>query len=169
MIKNRAVTGFPFLLINKTTGAAVTTGIPSGYVTIDGGAQTPLSGSCAHEGNGQWTIDITASEMNGDLIGLLFTHVDAIPVSFTIATTGVLPSLGPGAIAWTYILVTSLGAPIADADIWVTTDSAGSNIIASGRTDQNGQVTFYLDAGTIYVWAQKTGMNFTNPDAEVVS
>jgi hypothetical protein len=76
---------------------------------------------------------------------------------------------GIGAIAWTYTLATSLGAPIADADIWVTTDSAGSNIIASGRTDQNGQVTFYLDAGTVYVWAQKTGMNFTNPDAEVVS
>ena len=45
----------------------------------------------------------------------------------------------------------------------------GANVLASGTTDQNGQVTFYLDAGTVYVFRQKTGWNFTNPDTEVVS
>jgi hypothetical protein len=53
--------------------------------------------------------------------------------------------------------------------MWVTTDEAGNNVIASGRTDSYGNVTFYLDAGTVYIWGQKDGYNFTNPDTEVVS
>jgi len=30
-------------------------------------------------------------------------------------------------------------------------------------------VTFYLDTGTVYVWRQKSGWNFTNPDTETVA
>jgi hypothetical protein len=59
--------------------------------------------------------------------------------------------------------------PIADAYVWVTTDIAGNNVIASNRTDQYGVVTFYLDAGTVYVWRKKSGENFINPDVKVVS
>jgi hypothetical protein len=77
---------------------------------------------------------------------------------------------GSGAIAWNYTLTRSdNGQPIADADIWVATDALGVNVIASGRTDQNGVVTFYLDAGQIFIFRQKSGFNFTNPDQEVVS
>jgi len=75
--------------------------------------------------------------------------------------------LGAGAITWTYTL-TVAGQPLADAQVWVTTDLAGANIIASGTTNQNGVVTFYLDAGTVYVWCAKSGYSFTNPDTEVV-
>ena len=79
-------------------------------------------------------------------------------------------TLGAGAITWTYSVTNSVtGLPIADVNVWVTTDVAGSNVIASGNTNQNGIVTFYLDAGTIYVWCQKTGYDLTNPDTEVVS
>jgi hypothetical protein len=77
---------------------------------------------------------------------------------------------GGGAISWVYTLTeTGTGAPIADADVWATTDSAGTNVVASGRTDVNGEVTFLLDAGTYYIWRQKSGWNFINPDTEVVS
>ena len=78
-------------------------------------------------------------------------------------------TVGSGAIEWTYTLTTSVGTPIGDADVWVTSDEAGTHILASGRTDQFGVVTFHLDAGTVYVWSQKTGYNFSNPDTEVVS
>jgi hypothetical protein len=79
-------------------------------------------------------------------------------------------ALGAGAVLWTYSLTRSdNGLPIADADVWITTDLAGQNVIASGRTDQNGVVTFHLDAGTVYVWRQKSGFAFANPDTEVVS
>ena len=75
-----------------------------------------------------------------------------------------------GAIEWTYTLTNSVGgAAIADADIWVTSDIGGTSVIASGKTNQSGVVTFYLDAGTVYVWRQKSGFDFTNPDQETVS
>jgi hypothetical protein len=75
-----------------------------------------------------------------------------------------------GAITWTYNVTNQVsGQPIADVDVWVTTDVAGVNVIANGKTDQNGNITFYLDAGTVYVWSQKTGFNFDNPDTEVIS
>lgn len=168
MIKNRAIYGFPFLLINKSDGSPVTTGTPSGYVTLDDGDQAALTGSFAHKGNGQWAVDeITAAEMNGDVIGLLFMHDDAISVHYAIKTSE--PSAGTGSIAWTYTLTEPPAIPIADAEVWITTDIGGANIIASGRTDQYGAVTFYLNAGTVYVWCRKSGYTFTNPDTEVVS
>jgi hypothetical protein len=82
----------------------------------------------------------------------------------------VLNPLGPGATAVTYTLTNANnGQPIADADIWVTTDAAGTNTVATGTTDSLGQVTFYLDSGvTYYVWRQKDGWNFDNPDVEIV-
>ena len=77
---------------------------------------------------------------------------------------------GGGAIKWTYTLTDAdTGAPIDGAEVWVTSDSAGLYVIASGTTDDDGVVTFYLDAGTVYVWRKKAGYNFTNPDQETVS
>ena len=77
---------------------------------------------------------------------------------------------GAGAITFTYTLTSSVDStPVADADVWVTSDLAGSNVLASGTTDASGEVVFYLDAGTVYVWAQKSGWNFTNPDTETVA
>ena len=79
-------------------------------------------------------------------------------------------AFGSGSIEWEYTLTSSVGGtPIADADIWVTTDSAGANVVASGKTDAFGKMTFFLDAGTYYVWRQKSGFNFDNPDVETVS
>ena len=49
------------------------------------------------------------------------------------------------------------------------TDEAGTNVIATGKTDADGVATFYMDEGTIYVWRQKSGYNFTNPDTEEVT
>jgi hypothetical protein len=86
------------------------------------------------------------------------------------AIDGIGASAGAGAITWIYTLTRSdTGLPIADADVWVSTDVAGANVVASGRTNQNGVVTFHLDAGTVYIWRQKSGFNFVNPDTEVVS
>lgn len=77
---------------------------------------------------------------------------------------------GAGAITWTYTVTNSItGLPLDDVSVWVTTDSVGQNTIASGVTNALGVVTFYLDAGTVYVWRARSGYNFTNPDTEVVS
>jgi len=75
--------------------------------------------------------------------------------------------LGTGATAKTYTL-TDGSDPIENATVWVSTDAAGSNIVANGITNTSGEVTFYLDSGTTYyIWRQKSGYTFTNPDTEV--
>jgi hypothetical protein len=77
---------------------------------------------------------------------------------------------GTGLIEWDYNLTDSgTGLPIADATIWATTDLVGANVVASGVTDAFGQVTFWLDAGTYYIWSQKSGFTpDANPDLEIV-
>jgi hypothetical protein len=76
----------------------------------------------------------------------------------TLASVDSVP--GPGATQWTATLETA-GQPIADAAVWITTDAAGSNVVAGTlRTNDQGKVTFLLDAGqTYYMWARKSGMN----------
>ena len=56
--------------------------------------------------------------------------------------------------------------PIADADVWISTDAAGTNVIAGTlQTNASGNVTFMLDAGeTYYTWFQKDGVNSIQGD-----
>lgn len=111
--------------------------------------------------------DIKSYLVDGGRIDLLLDIINTIVDAIKLKTDTLG---GVGAIEWNYTLTeVSTGNPIADADIWVTTDEEGNNVIASGKTDQDGEVTFYLDAGTISVWRQKSGWNFDNPDTEVVS
>jgi len=79
--------------------------------------------------------------------------------------------LGAGLIEWDYALTDSgTGLPVADATVWATTDIGGMNIVASGRTDTFGNVTFFLNAGTYYIWSQKSGFTpDANPDVETVT
>jgi len=91
--KNTAVTGFTVGLVDASDGSDITTGTPVGYYTLDGGTQTAIGDvTPVHEGNGQWSFDLTAGEMNGDVVGLTFTHASAITASFTIKTDTVLTS-----------------------------------------------------------------------------
>lgn len=77
--KNTAIVGFSVGLISKFNGADITTGIPVGYYTLDGGVQAPIADvTPVHEGNGLWSFDISAAEMNGDIIALTFTHTNSI-------------------------------------------------------------------------------------------
>ena len=86
-LKNTAVTGFSVGLVNVSDGSDITTGTPVGYYTLDGGTQTAIADvTPVHEGNGQWTFDLTAGEMNGDVVGLTFTHTSAKTEHFTIKT-----------------------------------------------------------------------------------
>lgn len=110
-----------------------------------------------------WTATLPGSYAAGQAGWIVGTRLDARVSSIS----GNSP--GAGAVEWRYTLTESgSGAPIADADVWATTDSAGANVVAGGRTNQSGQLTFYLDSGPVYVWRQKSGYNFANPDVEVI-
>lgn len=76
---------------------------------------------------------------------------------------------GSGSQNFEYTLTDSVTLlPIDGASVDVTTDLAGTNIIASGYTDVFGNVTFRLDPGTYYLWRSKSGYTFTDPDTEVI-
>ena len=81
-----ALTGFTFVLVNKSTGAAVTSGGVTCKVLKDGGSQVTSTNSAAHEGNGQWSITLTATEMDAEQIGLAITHSTALPLYKTFRT-----------------------------------------------------------------------------------
>lgn len=76
---------------------------------------------------------------------------------------------GSGSTSFSYALTTSAGTPIPGARVWITTDEAGANVVAYGTTNSYGAAAFNLEPGTVYVWAEKVGYSFDNPDTEVVS
>jgi hypothetical protein len=79
-------------------------------------------------------------------------------------------AVGPGSISFTITINDDVSAPIDGAEVWVSTDSAGSNVIAGTlSTDAMGQVTFLLDAGSYFLWVSHSGYNRTNPTAFTVS
>lgn len=102
----------------------------------------------------------------GTYIGLFMEN----GITKTGGAIRIMPDTGSGRIEWPYTVRSTLdNQPIADVYVRVTNDAAGLNKIAQGYTNQSGQVTFQLDPGTIYLWCSKTGVNFENPDVEVVS
>jgi len=85
--KGLALTGLTFVLVNKSTGAAITSGSVTTKITKDGGTQGTTTNSAAHEGNGQWSINLTAAEMDADIVGLAMTHTSALNLYVTLKTT----------------------------------------------------------------------------------
>lgn len=73
-------------------------------------------------------------------------------------------TLGAGGLSCTWAQKDSGNTPMDNVGIWITTDITGTNIIAGTiYTNASGEVIFMLDAGTYYVWREKAGYNFTNP------
>lgn len=108
---------------------------------------------------------ITATAIAADAIGSSELADSAV----TEIAAGVGSVAGSGAITHT-ITINDGTNPIEGASVWVSTDSAGSNVIAGTLTTTSlGQAVFYLDAGTYYAWMQKSGFNFTNPTAITVA
>lgn len=78
--------------------------------------------------------------------------------------------VGPGGVAYP-ITVQVNGQPVDGVAVWVSTDEAGTNVIAGTLYTNSNGVTpdFMLDVGNYYAWAQKAGINIQNPKAfEVV-
>lgn len=78
---------------------------------------------------------------------------------------------GAGAITFTYTVYESDGTtPVADCEVWVTTDEDGLNVVSSSQySDAAGVTTWYLDAGTYYFWRRRSGDAVASSDTEVVA
>jgi len=174
-------------LVAKASGNPITSGSVNFYlIALDGtnigkwfkGSDNTwqvaeaIAGVGTHKADGDWWITLASAAWTINTRYRLYAKESGdlhIPVKEEIQCKTVF--VGSGAITFTYTLTSSVDPflPIPDADVWVTTDVSGAIVIASGKTDQNGQVVFYLDAGTVYVWRQKSGWDFDNPDTEVIS
>lgn len=132
------------------------------------------NGGKAIEINGGWkAIEVTGtveglSSLTAqgvrDAIGMAAADLDA--QLDAIAACGA----GSGAVSYPITVNNESSNPIDGVEVWITTDSAGTNVVAGTlSTDASGIVTFMLDAGSYYVWRQKSGYNFTNPVAITVT
>lgn len=117
-------------------------------------------------GSDKMTI-LSDTEVDSVNISTIDTLVDAIKLKTDTINAA-------GTLIWLYTLTDNVtSAPIADATVILTSDSAGLNVLRTGVTNSAGVATFYFapaDSGmTVYVWRSHAGYNFTNPDAEVLS
>jgi hypothetical protein len=86
-------------------------------------------------------------------------------------------SFPAGAVEYTYTVTSSgTGLPVADVQVWFTTDLGGANVIWTGYTDAFGVARDqfgnkpFLDAGIYFVWKQRVGYTpAEQPDTENVS
>ena len=127
-----------------------------------------------------WTTDITGAVSGNSTHSAanVKTAIEAAGSHLTLIledTGTTIPALlldvgtGTGAIEHDITVLDADTHQLSDVELWVYTDTAMTNLVASGITNAFGVATFYLDAGTYFVKSQKSGYNFTNPSTEVVT
>lgn len=128
------------------------------------------------------TTDAFYAPANDYAVVLQGAVIDGQTVNVVLALFSIENRTGSpqaGALEITYTLRIDdedSGAVLAGADVWITTDSAGTLVIWRGVTDANGVLREtagsskpWLDAGTYYFWREKSGYTFSNPDTETFS
>lgn len=165
-----------FVMVDATNTEV--SGIGDGNLTVEisknGGAFAAALGTDTEISDGWYTYLATAAEAN--TVGPVSVKVDgAGAVQQNLEY--VVKQRTPNAVEYTYTVNnSSTGNPIAGAEIWVTTDIAGTNTMWRGTTDALGIARDVdgnlplLDPGTYYFWKQISGfIDNDSPDTEVVS
>lgn len=179
--------------VNDKTGFSLVadqSGVTVGTVTdVTNAVTTDAASRAASKADVSGLSTLTAAQVNAEAdtalsdydgptnaeVAAMFTEIKG---SGWVAATDTLEKIrdavaltaaGAGADQVTLTLLDDGNDPVADARVWVSTDSAGQDVIAGVlTTDTSGQVPFMLDAGTTYYrWAVKDGVNFTNPSSFV--
>lgn len=142
-------------------------------VSKAGGAFAAGQGEKGEIGSGWYWYKLTASETGtvGPL-SVKVTGAGAVQQNLVY----VVASAAVAGVEYTYTLTDAVtGDPITGAAVWFTTDPGGANVVWVGTTDGFGVARDQygslprLDPGTYYVWRQRAGYAFDNPDTEIVS
>ncbi len=132
--KNAAVMGFPIgHFISTTDGSVVTTGTPTCKRLLDGVGAACANAASYNATAGVWEIDLDAADMNGDMVGLVFTLADCLPISYAIRTSENLVG-----VAQTGDSYARLGAPAGasvSADIAAVKAQIGAGLSAQQVRD----------------------------------
>ena len=111
-------------------------------------------------------MDATVGAMAANTLTASALATDAV----TEISTAISSTAGSGALTTTVTVNDENAQPLDGVEVWVTSDSAGTTVVAGTlTTNAAGVVTFMLDAGTYYLWRQLSRYNFTNPTTIVVS
>lgn len=101
ILRGVALPGVGFSIPKRLDGSLVTSGTVTVYLTKDGGTQSSTT-TVTHEGNGQYTINLSASDLDCGVLTLLPTHADGTGAPITIVTapwvSGVAQSGGASTI-----------------------------------------------------------------------
>jgi hypothetical protein len=145
-------------LANGAHGGAAATLVLSDYSDFQGDASSLTEGGIADAVlNEAMSGHTTVGSLGKAVADILEDTGTTLPAA--IALVG--GSAGAGAESVTITWTDGSGNPVADGDVWITTDAAGSNVVAGTlQTNTSGQATFMLDAGeTYYLFAQHSGYN----------
>jgi len=131
------------------------------------------AGAGVYKAAAQWQCSIAAAAWEYGVLYSLYAKESGsleLPYSEQVVPSSVIGIVASGDVVWTYTVTDSVtGDPIEGVTVMVTTDDDGENRVAKGTTNASGIVTFYLAAGTYYIWRFKAGYAFTDPDIESVS
>lgn len=84
--KNQALAGFQFIMTDSTTHAPKTGVTVTAVRSINGGAFAACANSATEISNGWYTIDLAASDLNGNTIALRFTGASSDDRDILIVT-----------------------------------------------------------------------------------
>jgi hypothetical protein len=149
MLKNVAGQNITALLLD-TDGVAVTTGTTTVYVTGDAGTQASM-GTATHEGNGEWSIDVTQAECNYDDIGFTWVNTGAVTVHQHVFTDQAYEQIGVAGIG-----LTNLGA---SGNNWNVGKTGYSLTATTGLGNQTSDITGSLSGsvGSVMGHTPQTG------------
>lgn len=167
----------PVLLVSSVDGVTPVVGLTYSDVIVKyfkeglvAETKALTSSDFSEGGDGMYRVKFSASEC--DTVGLFQYWVMApgCDTSYQAGYVTYLPT-GEGAISWTYTITdTDSSLPIPDVEVWITNDIGGEFIVAGPqRSKPDGSTLWHLDPGSYYIWRQKAGYNFNNPDLEVVA
>ena len=74
-------------MVLRADGTDATAGV-SAQVSIDGGAYSATTNAAAHISGGDWRVDLTATEMDGDMVSVQFSGTDILTRTVYIKTGG---------------------------------------------------------------------------------
>lgn len=95
----------------------------------------------------------------------------ALEASVQATLAAVNAAGGTGAVTYTHTVYRpgSTTLTIPGVSVWLTTDAGGTNTAYGPlTTDTFGTVTFHVDAGSYFIWAELSGWNFPNPTVATV-
>jgi hypothetical protein len=158
-----------YAAIFKTSGTADQKHIPSLWVVGKGGVEYLDATVSSRNATTPPTVAAIRGEMDANSTRLdAAVSTRATPAQVTTIVAAI--SGGGGSVEYTENVTDDSDDPLDGVSVTVRTTTDSTDVpTASGTTDAFGNVTFMLDPGTYYVWAQRAGHNFTNPSTIVVT